>query len=120
MKLRVLNQSVRFRLQRSEAVQLASSGALSSTIRLAGRELTYRVEGSSHPAPQLTWDGSTLVVAIPAAGLIAWAKGEEVGWYGQIADVAVTIEKDFQRTHVRTELDGDLYPNPRRAQSPPS
>jgi hypothetical protein len=120
MKLRILNQSVRFRLQRSEAAQLASNGTLSSITRLAGRELTYRLDGGSQPTPQLTWDGSELVVAIPAADLTAWAKGEEVGWYGQIADVTVTIEKDFQRTHVRTELDGDLYPNPRRAQSPPS
>ncbi len=120
MKLRVLNQSVRFRLQRSEAEQLASNGVLSSTTRLAGRELTYGVEGGPHPAPELTWDGSKLVVAIPAAELAAWAQGDEVGWYGHIADVTVTIEKDFQRTHVRTELDGDLYPNPRGAQSPSS
>lgn len=42
MKLRILHQSVRFRLQRPEAAQLASKACLSSITRLAGRELTYR------------------------------------------------------------------------------
>ena len=120
MKLRILNQSVRFRLQRSEAAHLAVSGTLSATTRLAGRDLTYRLEGAAQPAPSVSWDGNSLIVAIPSAELTSWAQSEEVGWYREIGDLAVTIEKDFQRTHVRTELDGDLYPNPRRSQPQPS
>jgi hypothetical protein len=34
--------------------------------------------------------------------------GDDVGWYCEVDGVALTIEKDFQRTHVATEMDGDL------------
>jgi hypothetical protein len=117
MKLRILNQSVRFRLQKSEVVELAAAGMLSSTTRLAGRDLTYRLEAGPQPVPSLAWDGNALTVAVPRAELQTWAEGEEVSWYREIGDVAVMIEKDFQRTNVRTELDVDLYPNPRRTQA---
>jgi len=114
MKLRILNQTVRFRLQKSEVVHLAEHGEISATSRLAGRELTYRISGGESADPQLSWDGSSLALAVPIESLRAWARGDDVGWYCDVDGVALSVEKDFQRTHVATDLDGDLYPNPRR------
>jgi hypothetical protein len=83
LKLRILNQTVRFRLQKSEVVHLAEHGEISATSRLAGRELTCRVSGGESADPQLSWDGTSLALTVPVESLRTWARGDEVG-YGRI------------------------------------
>jgi hypothetical protein len=119
MKLRILEQTVRFRLKRSEVDRLAAEGFLHASIRLGESGLDYRIESSPADAATLRWDGAVLTVVVPSHAIQQWAASDDVGWYAEIGGVSVVIEKDFQRTHVRGEFDFDLYPNPRRAGSAP-
>jgi hypothetical protein len=112
MKLRILDQQLRFRLRKSEVAQFATAGRYSTTSNLAGRTLQYAIESVDAPEAGVQWDGHKLVVHIPRAAANAWTATDQVSWKAQTGGVSVVVEKDFARVHVKSELDYDLYPNP--------
>lgn len=113
MKLRILDDSVRLRLSRSEVLDLGAGRRVEGRTSLPSGDLVYAVEASTSLGVGLT-DGH-LLVTVPEVDVEAWAGGDEpVGIYGTVGSVAVAVEKDFQCLIPRPGVDrDDFYPNPK-------
>ncbi|MGH8166817.1 MAG: DUF7009 family protein, partial [Woeseiaceae bacterium] len=75
MKLRVQDNSIRFRLTRAEVDNLHRDGAVSATVSFpGGSRLEYRVETTTRAGePQANFSAGELVVQIPHAVVRKWA-----------------------------------------------
>jgi hypothetical protein len=122
MKLRIKANSLRFRLLRSEVVELHRTGRVQEEVHF-GRyfqsdKLVYAIEGSEQfrdigvrHAPQ------EILVQVPASLIENWATGEDVGIYDDLAlaggdTLAVVIEKDFACVDRSDEDNRDTFENP--------
>lgn len=124
MKIRIQGQGIRFRLNRREVAELASSGKVEASLEFpGGRRLTYGLEKVSAAEFDTTFDADDIRVRVPERTLAEWAGSDQVS----IADVRelrggrgleVVIEKDFQCMHKGDEAkDPEAYPNPLAAQA---
>jgi hypothetical protein len=115
MKLRILDNSVRLRLLRSEVDEFARQGEVRAETRFSPTSvLRYSLEAGDVVEPQVSFENSSVRVVVPAALAKAWTSGGEVAIEGESGGISILIERDFQRTHVKTPLDHDLHPNPRK------
>ena len=113
MKLRVHGNSVRLRLRRSEVERFGKEGQLEESLQIGAGRLGYRLLRSAVTAVEADFEFGVLRIEVPAAEADAWVNGDEVGIYVQTPTVEVLLEKEFRRTSQKSELDEDLYPNPR-------
>jgi hypothetical protein len=120
MKLRIRDNSVRFRLSRGEVNALRADGIVSARTGFPGaREFRYAVESS--PAivgPGVFLSDCVLTVRLPEATVLGWATTEQVSIAGEqrLEDgetVRILVEKDFACLTPREgEDESDLYPHP--------
>ena len=112
MKLRIHDNSVRFRLRKNDVAELAAQGRLEAQLQVrAGAALTYRLLVTDGPAIQASLTGCTLEVTLPRAAVEDWATNEVVAITGQQDDLLILVEKDFQCLH-KDGSSEDAYPNP--------
>ena len=115
MKLRILDNSVRLRLLRSEVEEFARDGKVRAKTHFAPASiLEYSLETGDVAEPHVSFENSWVRVVVPDAAGKAWASGGDVAIKGQCGPIEILVEKDYQRTHVKTPLDHDLHPNPRK------
>jgi hypothetical protein len=113
MKLRILDNSVRLRLRHSEVESFAKEGKVESqAIFSPVSVLRYSLETGK--TLQVSFENSRIRVVVPKQSADAWTSGNEIAISGQFGEISILVEKDFQRTHVKTKIDHDLYPNPRK------
>lgn len=119
MKLRIHDDTLRFRLTRSETARLGNGLAVESICRFpAGRSLAYALTLVDRTAIEARFDGDRVVVALPRARTVAWARSDAVTLPDDSAQPAgiphVLIEKDFTCIEPRAGDDqSDLLPNPK-------
>jgi hypothetical protein len=119
MKLRLHENSVRLRLNRSEVRQLQQTGSVGSSVEFAGGRLDYllRVAAGSGPIEARFQDGRIEIV-IPPDLSRAWASSDDVSIESSQpvrpgVEVNILIEKDFSCLHSRSGgQDEDTFPNP--------
>ena len=113
MKLRIHDNTIRLRLNRSEVEQLKDTGLVEDAVHFgAGSALSYSLESSAgSSAPQALFRDGSLRVIVPEQLARRWASSEEVGMEAHDAQPAILIEKDFQCAH-REEHDPEAFPNP--------
>ena len=117
MKLRLRNNSVRFRLTQSEVQSLTEGRSVEgSTAFGPANRLVYRISPGTPPL-RAALEGSTIIVTLPAADIAPWADSNTLAlegdqqWTG--GSLALSIEKDLACTRGRPgEEDADTYPNP--------
>ena len=120
MKLRILDNSVRLRLTRSEVEALRETGVVTArTTFPGGREFRYAVESSPASVnPGAVLSENTITVRMPEAAVRAWANSEQVSMRGEQqhknGDVlAILVEKDFACLAPREgEDESDMFPHP--------
>lgn len=115
MKLRIQGNSLRLRLTQTEVARLHASGHVESCIEFApGRVLTYALEGSPQArSVTASYDGSAILVRLPAPLMKDWAEGDQVSIAGASqASLQLLIEKDFKCLHKPDQQDPDAYPHP--------
>lgn len=120
MKLRILGDSVRLRLSKSDVQTLCEQGQVADTAHFgAGAALTYTLrldEGAADVHARL--EGSHIRVSLPRAQGVAWAEGDEVGIsasqsLAEDRELSLLIEKDFQCLAPRDgEEDYDGFEHP--------
>ncbi|SDF37001.1 DUF7009 family protein [Terriglobus roseus] len=123
MKLRIKDNSIRFRLLRTEVQKLAEEGKIESHTLLsatdpAGR-LSYSIEHSSqYKVIAVKLGGLSICVTAPTENIVAWAKDDSAtGLYvdqevygGET--LHITLEKDFACID-RSDADNiDTFENP--------
>ena len=80
MKIRIKDNSVRYRLTRGEVDHMRDAGIVTSVTRFPGtRQLTYSIESSPasvHPAA--FYSENSITVRLPETAVLAWATTEQV------------------------------------------
>lgn len=120
MKLRILNNSVRLRLTRSEVDTLDRDGLVKAHTDFPGdRDFHYVVESSpASVKPGAFFSDRVLTVRLPDTMVREWARSDEVSIRGnQLLDggetLKILVEKDFQcLTDREDEDESDMYPHP--------
>lgn len=121
MKLRLLNNSVRLRLQQGEVARIGAGDSVVEHTRLPGGTLTYRLEVADTKNVTANLSGTTLAVTLPRHIAGAWADSEQVSIAGEFETVdgeslSVLVEKDFKCLSPGTERtegeDADGFPHP--------
>ena len=123
MKLRIQDNSVRFRLTRKEVYALRDDGRVSAAVSFPdGSSLEYSVETSTLTGqPRASYSSDGLVVQIPQAAARHWAVTEEVSITGaqplEQGQLSILVEKDFACLTPREgEDEADLFPHPLKGQ----
>jgi Family of unknown function (DUF7009) len=120
MKLRLLNDSIRLRLSRSEVVAADEQGVVEGRTQLPdGAVFTYAVEALKTGPASASYVRNRMVVRFPAAEISAWANDDEaVSLSGELklpegGPLRVLVEKDFKCVTPRGDEDqSDLFKNP--------
>ena len=99
MKLRILNNSVRLRLSKSEVQNLIQKPSIEAKTNFpSGESLRYRLEKGD--SEEVSFSNNELVVRIDTHETEAWCKSEKVGirksFESKTGPLIVLIEKDFQ------------------------
>lgn len=120
MKLRVLDNSIRLRLTRSEVETVNEHGLVRGSVRFAGSN-TFDYVLESSPAtvkPEAHISNNVLTVRLPELDVRHWAGSEQVSIQSeQLLDdgdqLRILVEKDFQCLAPREgEDESDMYPHP--------
>lgn len=124
MKLRIQDNSIRFRLTRSEVDQLHKDGSVTARTAFPNAStLTYAVETSSLTGqPRATFAADRVAVQVPATMVTEWATTEKVSISAVQAlednkALSILVEKDFACLAPREgEDESDQFPNPLKGQ----
>lgn len=120
MKLRVLDNSIRLRLTRSEVDAISADGLVRGRVRFAGSN-TFDYVLESSPAtvkPEAHISNNVLTVRLPEMDVSQWAGSEQVSIKSeQLLDdgeqLKILVEKDFQCLAPREDEDeADMFPHP--------
>jgi hypothetical protein len=121
MKLRILGDSLRLRLTRSEVACLGDGGRVEETIHFgANRNLVYGLEASADEGGiAADYKDDCITVRLPVSVAREWANSERISLGGeqpldeQRATLKLLIEKDFAcLTERRGADDADTFPHP--------
>jgi hypothetical protein len=124
MKLRVLNNSVRLRLTRTEVNEAASSGIVSGSVVFPdGAVFNYVFESSpSSVTTCASFAGGELTIRMPQSDVRSGAESERVSIVAEQAlengqTLEILVEKDFACLAPREgEDETDMYPHPQAGQ----
>ena len=119
MKLRILGNSIRLRVGRSELAELADKGTVADAIHFAtGQALTYRIVADRSGNTSAGFAAGEITVAVPAGDVRSLATTDLVSIRGVQKlpageTLSILVEKDFECLVPRTGEDPrDLYDNP--------
>ncbi len=124
MKLRIQDNTLRVRLNKTEVAHLAAGGQVTQTTAFsASSQLISSVETSDHAAsPTATFDAGRMTIVLPLQQARDWAESDRVSIEADQPlpagrSLRLLIEKDFECLHRREKADEDTFTNPRRSTS---
>lgn len=121
MKLRIRENTLRFRLGRSEVETFGRAGAIGGKVRFGLKEndFCYLLEKTTTNKFSACFIGGTIVVHVPASQADRWANTDEVSLAGifvtdEQTELKILIEKDFVCLNAHNDEDqSDRYPHPK-------
>ena len=123
MKLRLRENSIRFRLQMSEIERLGETGSVKETIRFAdNQEFIYTITADSEAGSiAASFDNNHVSISVPVNLAKEWVQSDKVGLeHTQVVDeglsLNILLEKDF-KCLTRRDGEGDMYANPNESRS---
>lgn len=122
MKLRIMGNSLRLRITPSEMTRLLDSGRIEETVYFAAdanARLTYAIEHAPGvEVISVRWSPQEAVVVIASDEVRRWAKGTDVGLYGETftshGPLKLSVEKDFACLDKSDAENADTFPNPQQ------
>lgn len=112
MKIRIKDNSIRFRLTQSEVSALGENGIVSSFTEFVDRPFIYAIERTDDRALSAAFIENKIVMKMPAAMVEELVSTDIVGFDGQAGLVKLLVEKDFVCIDNTMEDQSDNYPNP--------
>lgn len=118
MKLRIREQSVRFRLSPDDVAMLGRGEPVTKALKLGPKlDVTYGIESTDAQTVGIRPTSAAIVIQCPAQTLEGLAESDQVGFKETISledggELTVLVEKDFQCLIPRGEDDGTTFPNP--------
>ncbi len=121
MKLRIRENTLRFRLGRSEVETFDRTGTIGDKVRfgLEVDEFGYFLETTREGGFSASFTDGMIVIRVPASDADSWANSDDVSLSGTfVADehteVKILIEKDFVCLNAHNDEDlSDRYPHPK-------
>lgn len=113
MKIRIKDNSLRFRLTQTEVAKLYESGNISSSTQFVGQPFIYAVE-KEKDLQNLSAEfvENKITLKIPDFMAEELATADTIGFDGTVGKVKLLIEKDFVCIDNTLEDQSDNYPNP--------
>jgi len=121
MKLRIKDNSLRFRVTQSEMVGLIETGRIEKTVFLGPDEKsrwTYALEHQpSSTCATLRYEAPELTVVLSTADVRTWGPSDEVGIYATVdlgahGNLDILVEKDYACLDSSDANNHDTFPNP--------
>lgn len=120
MKVRILGNTLRFRLRQQDVSQFEESGKVSQTTEFGqalSDKLSFILEVTKEEELAVKFDGNEVIVGVPKKLTAAWTGSDMVGFEGKIDTgegrfVEVLVEKDFACLDAPEEENIGAYPNP--------
>lgn len=119
MKLRIKDQSIRFRLSQNEVQKLDTEGEIVASTCIGESALTYVINRALEQTFSCNFLEGKISVRVPIDILQTWCNSDQVSIEcnlpksGQIPSLQLLIEKDFQCLIERAgEDESGLFPNP--------
>lgn len=112
MKLRLRENSLRYRLTRSEVEQFAHEGVFKEKVTIGEESLVYLLQRTAGPDFRATLHTNLITVLVPEALADEWTGTEKVGIEVHHGPLHILIEKDFTCLDNVNEDQSDNYPNP--------
>ncbi|MBK8303629.1 MAG: hypothetical protein IPK98_09620 [Chloracidobacterium sp.] len=121
MKLRIRENTLRFRLGRSEVKTFDQTGTIGDQVRfgLGKSSFGYLLEKSPDSNFSASFADGIIVVRVPASDANSWASSDEVSLAGTFrpdeqTELKILIEKDFVCLNAHNDEDQtDRYPHPK-------
>ncbi len=118
MKIRIEDNSVRYRLRRSEVDTLAEKGSLWATVNFPEGPFTYGLQALEGLADlQAVYKDGSIIIQIPKQWVKTWPGSPQIGFETDLKRNGVTlhllIEKDFVCLDRDIASQTDQYPNPK-------
>ncbi|MDQ6902906.1 MAG: hypothetical protein M3139_07840 [Bacteroidota bacterium] len=120
MKIRISENSIRFRLKQQEVKYFMEEGEIKEEISfgfLPMDKLSFVLKASKSGRFKIIWESNTVILHVPEAKCEQWTNTDLVGFEEDVttegqATKSILVEKDFQCLD-GTEADNeDAYPNP--------
>ncbi len=112
MKIRIKDNSIRFRLTQSEVSALGNTGKITSFAEFPNQKLIYTIEKTSGSELDVSFFNNLILLAMPEIMITEWVDTDRVGFDGQSGAVKILVEKDFVCIDNTVEDQSDNYPNP--------
>jgi hypothetical protein len=118
VKLRFRKNSLRLRVNRREAADLASGSPLEERVYFPGDTcIRYVLEASAQSSPRASFADATIRVSAPQHLVRDWAANDTIGIYFDLpvngSELRVAIEKDLECIDgPADERDPDAFPRP--------
>ncbi|MDQ1096896.1 MULTISPECIES: DUF7009 family protein [Chryseobacterium] len=112
MKIRIKDNSLRFRLTQSEVAELGKNGMISGSTEFPGRNFVYAIERTEDGNLSAVFTDNRMVLKMPAVMVEEWISTDTVGFNGQAGKISLLVEKDFVCLDNTLEDQSDNYPNP--------
>lgn len=125
MKIRIKDNSLRFRLSQSEVLQLKETGLVKAAIQFGpapSASLVYEIQAIAHANITATYQQHRISVQIPESQIQDWADSNTVSIRAeqQISEetrLSILVEKDFKCLTDRPgENEVDLFPHPKEGE----
>ena len=119
MKIRIKDNSIRFRLTKPEVAELCEKGYYESRTQFADNAFVYSLQMQSHgEGLSAEFEGEKMTVNIPKELLTGWDISAQIGFENteilhNNKTLHLLVEKDFTCLDPRTEDESDNYPNPK-------
>ncbi|CAN5178956.1 hypothetical protein BH09BAC6_BH09BAC6_24840 [soil metagenome] len=117
MKIRIRNNSLRYRLTRSEVAILADEGTLVDKVSFAEQTLVYAIKRSNEEQLSASFKNNTVTLFIPEQMVKEFIDTDRVGFEHHDGPLHLLVEKDFTCLDNVAEDQSDNYPNPLAAKS---
>lgn len=120
MKIRILNNSLRFRLKQPEVLEFEQNRRIMEVLEFGAEakdKIGFGLEISSDKLLSVSFTSNNTIVHVPESIALEWTRSEKVGFTGKIdtgmgRTIEVLVEKDFKCLDGREEENEGSYPNP--------
>ena len=112
MKIRIKDNSLRYRITRPEVDALWENGLVEARTAFTGRTLVYAIQATTEETLSAIFEDDRIVLHMPANMIRELYATDRVGFEDTGGPVRLLVEKDFVCIDNTMEDQSDNYPNP--------
>ena len=112
MKIRIKNNSIRYRLAQSDVAGLIKNGHLEDSVDFGLQKLIYDLRIVDDYELSATFNNDTITLFMPKSMIDELANTDRVGFESTRHPLHLLVEKDFTCLDNVAEDQSDNYPNP--------